>query len=74
MDINRYISINTSLFIIGLYSNITLLISLVSIYHALKLIKNSYKRGLCINKNIVLIVALFLLLDAADVVRFCLGY
>ena len=74
MDINRYISINTSLFIIGLYSNITLLISLVSIYHALKLIKNSYKCGLCINKNIVLIVALFLLLDAADVVMFSLGY
>ena len=74
MDINRYISLNTSLFIIGLYSNITLLISLVSIYHAIKAIKNSYKCGLCTNKNIVLIVGLFLLLDAVDIVRFTLSY
>ena len=74
MNINRYISVNTSLFVIGLCSNITLLISVVSIYHALKLIKNSYKCGQCINKNIVLIVALFLLLDAVDILRFTLSY
>ena len=74
MNISKYISLNTSLFVVGLYSNITLLISVVSIYHALKLIKNSYKCGLCINKNIVLIVALFLLLDAVDILRFTLSY
>ena len=74
MDINRYISVNTSLVVIGLYSNITLLISVVSIYHAIKLIKNSYKCGLCVNKNIVLIVVLFLLLDAVDIVCFTLSY
>jgi hypothetical protein len=74
MDISKYVSINTSLFIIGLYSNITLLISLFSIYHAIKIIKNSYKCGIWIQKNIVLIVALFLLLDFFDVVRFSLGY
>jgi hypothetical protein len=74
MNINQYVSVNTSLFVIGLYSNITLLISAFSIYHALKLIKNSYKCGLCINKNIVLIVALFLLLDVSDLVRFTLSY
>ena len=74
MNINRYISVNTSLVVIGLYSNITLLISVISIYHAIKVIKNSYKCGLCINKNIVLIVALFLFLDAFDIVRFTLSY
>ena len=74
MNINRYISVNTSLVVIGLYSNITLLISVVSIYHAAKVIRNSYKCGLCINKNIVLIVALFLFLDAFDIVRFTLSY
>ena len=74
MNINHYVSVNTSLFIIGLYSNITLLISVVSIYHAIKVIKNSYKCGLCTNKNIVLIVALFLALDAVDIARFSLSY
>ena len=74
MNINRYISVNTSLVVIGLYSNITLLISVVSIYHAVKIIRNSYKCGLCINKNIVLIVGLFLLLDTLDIARFALSY
>lgn len=74
MNISRYVSINSSLFIIGLYSNITLVISLYSIYHALKLIRNSYKCGVWININIVLIVAMFLMLDVSDVVRFILGY
>ena len=74
MNINRYVSINTSLVVVGLYSNITLLISVISIYHAIKIIKNSYKCGMCINKNIVLIVALFLLLDAVDITRFTLSY
>ena len=74
MNINKYISINSSLFIIGLYSNITLLISLFSMYHAVKLIKQCFKCGICLNKNIVLIVALFLMLDFFDIVRFSLGY
>ena len=74
MNINKYVSVNTSLFVIGLYSNITLLISVVSIYHAIKLIKNSFKCGICLNKSIVLIVAIFLMLDFFDIVRFSLGY
>ena len=74
MNINTYVSVNTILFVVGLYSNITILISVVSIYHALKVIKNSYKCGMCINKNIVLIVTLFLFLDAADIARFTLSY
>ena len=74
MNINKYISVNTSLFIIGLYSNVTLLISVFSVYHAIKIIKNNYKCGICLQKNIVLIVALFLMLDFFDVVRFTLGY
>ena len=74
MNINKYVSINSSLFVIGLYSNITIVISLFSIYHAVKLIKNSFKCGVCINKSIVFIVALFLLLDTFDIVRFSLGY
>ena len=74
MNINKYVSVNTSLFVIGLYSNITLLISVVSIYHAVKIIKNSFKCGICLNKSIVLIVTLFLLLDTLDIVRFTLGY
>lgn len=74
MNLNKYVSINTSLFVIGLYSNITLLISVVSIYHAVKLIKNSFKCGICLNKNIVLIVTVFLMLDFFDIVRFSLGY
>ena len=74
MNVNRYISINSSLFVIGLYSNITILISLFSIYHAIKAIKNSYKCGVWTKRNIVLIVAIFLMLDFFDVVRFALGY
>ena len=70
MNINKYVAINSSLFVIGLYSNITLVISLYSICHAAKLIKNSYKCGVCLNVNIVLIVAMFLMLDYFDVVRF----
>ena len=52
----------------------TILISLFSIYHAIKVIKNSYKCGVWIKRNIVLIVAIFLMLDFFDVVRFALGY
>lgn len=74
MNINRYISINSSLFVIGLYSNITIAVSLFSIYHALKLIRNSFKCGVCLNINIVLTVAMFLMLDFFDVARFSLGY
>ena len=74
MNINKYVTINSSLFVIGLYSNITLLISLVSLYHAIKIIKNSFKCGICLNENIVLIVTLFLLSDTLDIVRFTLGY
>ncbi len=74
MDISKYISINSSLFVIGLYSNITIAISIFSIYHAVKLIRNSYKCGVWINVNIVLIVAMFLMLDVSDVIRFSLGY
>ena len=70
MNINKYVTINSSLFIIGLYSNITLLISVFSMYHAAKLIRNSYKCGVWVNINIVLIVAMFLMLDFFDVVRF----
>ena len=74
MNINKYISINSSLFVIGLYSNITILVSLFSIYHAVNLIRDSFKCGICLNKQIVLIVAMFLMLDFFDVVRFSLGY
>ena len=74
MNINRYISLNSSLFIIGLYSNITIAISFFSIYHAVKLIKNSFKCGICLNKQIVLVVAMFFMLDTFDIVRFTLGY
>ena len=74
MNINKYVTINSGLFVIGLYSNITIAISLFSIYHAIKFIKNSYKCGIWTKKNIVLIVALFLMLDFFDIVRFSLGY
>ena len=74
MNINKYISINSSFFVIGLYSNITIVVSLISIYHAIKLIKNCFKCGVCLNKQIVLIVAMFLMLDFFDIVRFSLGY
>lgn len=74
MNINKYVSINSSLFIIGLYSNVTIAISIFSIYHAVKLIKNSFKCGICTNVSIVLVVAVFLLLDFFDIVRFTLGY
>lgn len=74
MNISKYISINSSLFVIGLYSNVTVAISVISMYHAVATIKNSFKCGICINKNIVLIVAMFLMLDFFDVVMFSLGY
>ena len=74
MNINKYVSINSSLFVIGLYSNITIVISLFSIYHAIKLIKTSFKCGICLNKQIVLVVAVFLMLDFFDLIRFSLGY
>ena len=74
MNINSYISINSGLFMIGLYSNITLVISLYSIYHAMNVIKNSYKCGVWVNVNIVLIVAMFLMLDFYDLVMFVSDY
>ncbi len=74
MNISKYVSINSSLFIIGLYSNITLVISVFSMYHAIKLIRNSYKCGIWIKRNIVLIAVVFLMLDFFDVVRFASGY
>ena len=74
MNINKYVTINSGLFVIGLYSNITIAIPLFSIYHAIKLIKNSFKCGICLNKSIVLIVAIFLMLDFFDLIRFSLGY
>ena len=74
MNINKYVLINSSLFFIGLYSNVTLVISIFSIYHAINIIKNSYKWGVCSNINIVLIVAVFLMLDFLDVGRFALDY
>lgn len=74
MNINSYMSINSVLFMIGLYSNITLVISLFSIYHAINIIKNSYKCGVWLNVNIVLIVVMFLMLDFFDVAMFVSGY
>ena len=74
MNINRFVSVNASISIIGLFSDITILISVVSIYHAVKIIKNNFKCGICSNKNFVLIVASFLLLDAADVFMFTIGF
>lgn len=45
MNISKYISINSSLFVIGLYSNITIAISVLSIYHAMNIIRNNFKCG-----------------------------
>ena len=42
MNLNKYVSINSSLVVIGLYSNVTIAISIFSMYHAVKLIKNSF--------------------------------
>ena len=69
IDIKRYTMINASLFIIGLFTNITLVLSLLSIYMGIRtLLSNRMK--LHHFKVIVLLMLLFILLDCIDLIRY----
>ena len=69
INIKRYTMINTSLFIIGLFTNITLILSLLGIYMGIRtLLSNRMK--LHRFKVIVLLMLLFILLDCIDLIRY----
>ena len=69
IDVKRYTVINISLFIIGLFTNITLILSLLGIYMGIRtLLSNRMK--LHHFKVIVLLMLLFILLDCIDLIRY----
>ena len=69
IDIKRYTMINTSLFIIGLFTNITLVLSLLGIYVGIRtLLSNRMK--LQHFKLVVVLMLLFILLDCIDLIRY----
>ena len=69
IDIKRYTMINTSLFIISLFTNITLVLSLFGVYVGIRtLLDNRMK--LQHFKMVVLLMLLFILLDFIDLIRY----
>ena len=69
IEIKRYTVINSMLFIIGLFTNITLVLSAMGVYLGIKtLLKHRLK--LHQFKLIVVVMLLFILLDCFDLIRF----
>ena len=69
IDIKRYTMINTSLFLIGLFTNITLILSLLGVYMGIKTLLNNRVK-LQHFKLAVLLMLLFILLDCIDLIRY----
>ena len=69
INVKRYTMINTSLFIIGLFTNITLVLSLVGVYVGIRTLLNN-RMKLQHFKLIVLLMLLFILLDCIDLIRY----
>ena len=69
INIKRYAMINTSLFIIGLFTNITLVLSLVGVYMGVKTLLNN-RMKLHHFKLVVLLMLLFILSDCIDLIRY----
>ena len=69
IDIKRYTVINTSLFIIGLFTNITLVLSLLGVYVGVKTLLNNRVK-LQHFKLVVVLMLLFILLDCIDLLRY----
>ena len=69
IDVKRYTVINISLFIIGLFTNITLVLSLVGAYVGIRTLLNN-RMKLQHFKLVVLLMLLFILLDCIDLIRY----
>ena len=69
IDVKRYTMINTSLFIIGLFTNITLVLSLVGVYVGIRTLLNN-RMKLQHFKLVVLLMLLFILLDCIDLIMY----
>ena len=69
IDVKRYTVINISLFIIGLFTNITLVLSLLGVYVGIRTLLNN-RMKLQHFKLVVLLMLLFILLDCIDLIRY----
>ena len=69
IDVKRYTVINISLFVIGLFTNITLVLSLLSAYVGIRTLLNN-RMKLQHFKMVVLLMLLFILLDCIDLIRY----
>ena len=69
IDIKRYTVINISLFIIGLFTNITLVLSLLGVYVGIRTLLNN-RMKLQHFKLVVILMLLFILLDCIDLIRY----
>ena len=69
IDVKRYTVINISLFIIGLFTNITLVLSLLGAYVGIRTLLNN-RMKLQHFKLVVLLMLLFILLDCIDLIRY----
>ena len=69
IDVKRYTVINISLFIIGLFTNITLVLSLFGVYVGIRTLLNN-RMKLQHFKLVVLLMLLFILLDCIDLIRY----
>ena len=73
INIKRYTMINTSLFIIGLFTNITLVLSLLGVYVGVKTLLNN-RMKLHHFKLVVLLMLLFILSDCIDLIRYIIEW
>ena len=69
IDVKRYTVINISLFIIGLFTNITLVLSLLGVYVGIRTLLNN-RMKLQHFKLVVILMLLFILLDCIDLIRY----
>ena len=69
INIKRYTALNITLFIIGLVSNITIVLSVIGVYTASKILLSN-RMKLKQFKMIVCVMLLFIFLDCIDISKF----
>ena len=69
INIKRYTALNSALFIIGVFSNITIVLSVIGVYTAIKILLSN-RMKLKQFKMIVCIMMLFIFLDCVDISKF----
>lgn len=69
INIKRYTALNSALFIIGVFSNITIVLSVIGIYTTSKVLLDN-RMKLKQFKMIASIMLLFILLDCIDISKF----